>query len=417
MGLLAGQVFALPHLLGSAVVGIYSEYLDRNFTVDQLVAERKLQLRRISILRKRDVLTFAANLQNSRQPIAINYTDLLPIQDQISNLKGESIDIILETPGGSGETVEDIVKLLRAKYKSIGVIVPGIAKSAGTIFAMAADEILMEPMSALGPIDAQMTFQGKTFSAHALLQGMNKIKEEVEKTGTLNKAYVPILQNISPGELQHAENAYDFALVLVVDWLVRYKFKDWTSHRSSGAPVTAAERKQRAQEIAEQLRDHGQWKTHGRSIKIDDLRAMRLDITDYTSDPDLSDAIRRYYTLLQMTLQSNVFKLFETPDSQVMRMETMVAAAMPGMGVVPPGTQVNAALVNVGCARCKREVQVHAAFEPGATKPPNAVLFPANNKLICRGCGNALDLTDARRTIEAQAGRPILSGGDNAAAV
>ena len=103
-------------------MGIYSEYLDRQFTMEQLAAERKRQLKRIGEIRGRDVLAFAANLQNNRQPIAINYTDLLPFQDQISNLSGKAIDIILETPGGSGETVEDIVKLLRAKYESLGVI-------------------------------------------------------------------------------------------------------------------------------------------------------------------------------------------------------------------------------------------------------------------------------------------------------
>lgn len=183
----------------------------------ELVAERKNQLSRISKLRGRDVLVFAANLANGRQPIGINYTDLLPFNDQLSNLAGNAIDIILETPGGSGETVEDMVKLLREKYGSIGVIVPGAAKSAGTIFAMAADEILMEPASSLGPIDAQISWQGKVFSAHALLEGMKKIKEEVVATGSLNRAYVPILQNISPGELQGAQNAYDFALELVAD--------------------------------------------------------------------------------------------------------------------------------------------------------------------------------------------------------
>ena len=87
-------------------------------------------------------------------------------------------------------------------------------------------------------------------------------------------------------------------------WLVRYKFKGWTTHSSTGQPVTAEHRKTRAQQIAEQLRDHGKWKTHGRSIKINDLRAMRLLITDYTEDPALCDAIRRYYTRLQMVLSS-----------------------------------------------------------------------------------------------------------------
>ena len=99
-------------------MGIYSEYLDRQFSFEQLGAERKRQLKRISDIRSRDVLVFAANLMNSKQPIAINYSDLLPFNDQLSNLDGTgAIDVILETPGGSGETVEDMVKLLRAKVQ------------------------------------------------------------------------------------------------------------------------------------------------------------------------------------------------------------------------------------------------------------------------------------------------------------
>lgn len=404
-------------------MGIYSEYLDRQFSMEQLAAERKRQLKRIGEIRDRDVLVFAANLQNSRQPIGINQSDLLPFQDQISNLAGKAIDIILETPGGAGEVVEDIVKLLRSKYETLGVIVPGVAKSAGTIFAMGADEILMETASALGPIDAQMTYQGKIFSAHALLEGMKKIKDEVTQTGVLNKAYIPILQNISPGELQHAENAYDFARDLVTDWLVRYKFKGWTTHSSNGQLVTTEERKARAQQIAEQLRDHGKWKTHSRSIKIDDFRAMRLKITDYTEDPALCDAIRRYYTLLQMTFASNVFKIFETPQSQIMRLEAIQQVAFPGGPIpgLPVPAQVKdiqAAEIGVQCGKCSNQIKVHAPFSKGLPLPVGSIPFPADNKLKCPACGNELNLADARRQIEAQTRKPIISEGDaNAAGV
>lgn len=394
-------------------MGLYAEYLNQQFNFDQLAAERKKQLQRIADIRGRDVLVFAANLMNGRQPTAINYSDLLPFADQIANLSSGAIDIILETPGGSGETVEDIVKLLREKYSSMGVIVPGAAKSAGTIFAMAADEILMEPVSALGPIDAQMTSQGKTFSAHALLEGMNKIKEEVVSSGSLNRAYIPILQNISPGELQHAQNAYDFARDLVTDWLVRYKFKDWTVHLSNGQAVTPEQRAQRAQEIAEQLRDHGKWKTHGRSIKIGDLRAMKLRITDYSEQKDLCDAIRRYYTLLQMTFSSNVFKIFETPTSQIMRLEAIQNMSLPGLGgpTAPLGGRpaLQAAEINIECGKCKTQIKVHAPLEVGAPAPAGSFPFPADNKLKCPNCGTEHNLAEARRQIEAQAGKPIVS--------
>src|ERR1017187_7806542 len=81
-----------------------------------------------------------------------------------------SCKLPLETPGGFADVTEDIVRLIRQKYDSFAVIIAGWAKSAGTILAMAADEILMGPNSALGPIDAQMFWQNRQFSADALLE-------------------------------------------------------------------------------------------------------------------------------------------------------------------------------------------------------------------------------------------------------
>ena len=109
------------------------------------------------------------------------------INDQLSSLEGDAADVVLETPGGSGEAAEDIVRLIRRRFESVGVIVPGTAKSAGTILALAGDEILMGPESALGPIDAQISQKGKVFSADALLAGMDQIKREISTSGTLSR--------------------------------------------------------------------------------------------------------------------------------------------------------------------------------------------------------------------------------------
>src|SRR5207248_7759117 len=180
--------------------------------------------------------------------------------------KGTDIDVILETPGGFAEAAEDIISLIRSKHQHVGMIIPGWAKSAGTILAMAGNEILMGKASALGPIDAQIGHtSGKRFSAHAFLEGLKQIKDEVASSGKLNPAYIPILQNISPGEIQHAQNAQAFSQRLVTDWLKNYKFKSWTTRKSTGAAVTTADREQRAKEIASKLSDQSRWLTHARS--------------------------------------------------------------------------------------------------------------------------------------------------------
>lgn len=380
-------------------MGVYTEYLDKHLDPESLTKERKLQLKAISNLRQRDVLVFAANLNQERA--AIGYDDLLPINDQLANLSGEKLDFIIETPGGSGEVAEDIVELLHDKYKEVSIIVPGYAKSAGTIITMAGNEILMGPTSALGPIDAQIIAQGKRFSAEALLQGIEKIKAEVTESGSLNKAYIPILQGVSPGEIQNAQNALNFAKKLVTEWLAKYKFENWTTH-SNGAPVSMEEKEKRAEEIASKLCNHSHWLTHGRSIKISDLTEMKLQIVDYSTNAKLYDAINRYYTLLQMTFQSNIYKVFETPNSQIYRMITEKR-----VGENDPQTADNVSLEQ-NCATCGKPFKIQANLEKNIPLAAGHIKFPPTNMAFCPSCHKPNDLSKIRKNIEQQTGKKIV---------
>lgn len=132
-------------------MGYYSDYLSSGMNFNQLEKERKIQLKKISdFFNNSDILVYAADLMK-RAPVSIDYTDILAFEDQLSSITSETLVVILETPGGFGEVVEDLVSLIRKKYKKLIVIIPGYAKSAGTIFAMSADEIYMGITSALGP--------------------------------------------------------------------------------------------------------------------------------------------------------------------------------------------------------------------------------------------------------------------------
>lgn len=406
-------------------MGIYTEYLNKNMTPLVMEAERKRLLTLISSLRgNRDVLVYASDASKSEAPIGIDNADLLPFQDQLSNLKGKDIDIIIDTPGGLAEVVEDMVKLVRGKHNHVGIIVPGSAKSAGTIFAMAADEILMGPASSLGPIDAQIMMGSKRFSAEAFLEGLEKIKKEVIKNG-LNLAYVPILQNISPGEIQHCENAQSFSQTLVSKWLEKYKFSTWVKHSSSGAPVTQQEKIDKAKDIAARLCNHSNWLTHGRSIKIGDLTSMGLLITDYSANIQLNDAITRYYTLLRMTFDSSpaVYKIFETATSQILKQFVQmqqVSGPVPFGGPIPLGTplpagspaqlqQAKKVNINVNCVKCGTGQSVQGNLEPNIPYEKGQVPYPIENDIIkCVNCGTDLNLRDARVNIEAQTGKKIV---------
>jgi predicted RNA-binding Zn-ribbon protein involved in translation (DUF1610 family) len=385
-------------------MGFYSEYLDKHLNFDQITQERKKYLKRISEIRgERDILVYASDLTKANASISIDYSDLLPFQDQLANLKGTNIDIILETPGGFAEVVEDLVKLVRNKYEKVGIIIPGYAKSAGTIFAMAGDEILMGPMSALGPIDAQIIANNKRFSAEAFLEGLEKIKKEVIKEGKLNPAYIPILQNISPGEIQHCENAQNFSKKIVTDWLSEYKFKYWDQHSSTGKPVTDKEKRKRANEIAAILCRQSKWLTHGRSIKIDDFKKLRLKITDFSIQNELNEVILRYYTLLRMSFETNIYKIFETVESQIYRF-----AVAPGQR--PPNGKPNEiAEINFECPKCKEKFLIQANLEENIPLKKDHIPYPIDNDVFkCPNCSTESNISNIRLQIEAQSGKKIV---------
>jgi hypothetical protein len=385
-------------------MGIYSDYLNMNMSFQQLSAERKNQLKTISKLRGgRDIIVYASDVNNKiNAPVAIDFSDILPFQDQIAGLNGKAIDVILETPGGIAEAVEDIVRLLRLKYENIGIIIPGTAKSAGTIFTMAGDEILMGTASSLGPIDAQILTMNKRFSADAFLEGLEKIKAEVLKVGKLNPAYIPILQNISPGEIQHCENAQNFSKKLVTQWLTQYKFKFWDTHSSTGKPVTLEEKEKQAKKIADKLCKHSDWLTHGRSITIPDLESMGLKITDYTKMPELNEAITRYYTLLRMSLEvTNIFKIVETPMTQILR---FAGAHVPA----PQQNQLLECVVNFECPKCKNRYDIQTRLSNQAKIDAKKQQFPKNDIFVCPNCGMNSNLAPARLQLEAQSGKKII---------
>ena len=128
---------------------------------------------------------------------------------------------------------------------------------------------------------------------------------EKSKDGTLTDAEFAILQNQDLATLRRYEQARDLSVSLLEDWLVKYKFKDWSTHSGNGESVTDVEKKSRAKEIAEALSNHKKWHSHGRMIGIKTLTDdLRLRIEDYTDNKELKSVIRQYSDLLLDCVQS-----------------------------------------------------------------------------------------------------------------
>ncbi len=66
------------------------------------------------------------------------------------------IDLIIHTPGGLVLAASQIAHALRTHEGKVTVFVPHYAMSGGTLIALAADEIVMDPNAVLGTVDPQI---------------------------------------------------------------------------------------------------------------------------------------------------------------------------------------------------------------------------------------------------------------------
>lgn len=235
---------------------------------------------------------------------------LMSFRSEIESLaenpkKTNNLVFLIHTPGGVAEIVEKMVDIIRHHYKEVWFVIPDLAMSAGTILCMSGDKIYMDYSSALGPIDPQVAnSEGHLVPALGYLDQVDRMIAKSE-AGTLTDAEFAIFQNQDLATLHRYEQAKELSISLLKDWLVKYKFKDWDVHSSSGEEVTREEKVQRAEDIAVALSDHKRWHSHGRMIGINTLtKDLRLKIEDYTDDMNFKPVIRQYSDLLLDCVQS-----------------------------------------------------------------------------------------------------------------
>jgi len=109
--------------------------------------------RRIVLLEKLE------QIRNSKVIVYFSYTPLddrilIPLYKELANIgKTRKIDLFLHSYGGAVDTPYKVVMLIREFCEEFSVIVPFSAKSAASMIVLGADEVVMGPISELGPID------------------------------------------------------------------------------------------------------------------------------------------------------------------------------------------------------------------------------------------------------------------------
>jgi ClpP class serine protease len=127
-----------------------------------LLAQRRYRLNQLASTRKETVITMI-HRQETMSFLGFPIVRYIDIDDAESTLRairetpeGQPIEIILHTPGGLVFAASQIASALADHSGRVTAVVPHYAMSGGTLIALAADEIVVDLHSALGPVDPQL---------------------------------------------------------------------------------------------------------------------------------------------------------------------------------------------------------------------------------------------------------------------
>jgi hypothetical protein len=250
--------------------------IQQNPTIQPFDPVRRRYLSQLHLHTGRNTIIYATRwlqpLPNT-DPAGISITDedMHGFMEVVHGLTGSSLDLIIHSPGGSGEAAAAIVSYLRSKFSDIRVIIPHAAMSAATMLSCSGNRIVMGRHSFIGPIDPQFILQtqlGTRFvPAQAIIDQFEMGKEQCKDPQNLG-AWLPILSQYGPATLVECQNAIGLSRQFVYNWLKDYMFGDITDR---------AEAERRADAIATSLANHQQFMSH--AFHIDRDLAKHLDGT------------------------------------------------------------------------------------------------------------------------------------------
>jgi ClpP class serine protease len=136
--------------------------------------ERTRRSRAIALVHRQETMSFLGF------PL-MRYIDVNDSEDVLRAIKLTDadcpIDLIVHTPGGLVLAAGQIAHALRRHRAKVTVFVPHYAMSGGTLIALAADEIVMDPNAVLGPVDPQL---GQSPAASVLTVLERKKPEDID---------------------------------------------------------------------------------------------------------------------------------------------------------------------------------------------------------------------------------------------
>jgi ClpP class serine protease len=234
--------------------------------------------------------------------------DIPSIETALTSISGaEQINLLIHSPGGDGTIAEKLIEMCRTRLvgnnQKLRVIVPNLAKSAATILALGADEILMGHLSELGPIDPQITIvvsqMTQWVSAFAFVEARDKLVTAIETAIKKRQSAVALLQQLAGLNIpftDEMENQIEFSKKTAITLLNKYMLKMRVKDNRKRAIMAA--------DIADKLLSKQLFPVHGHYIGGATAKQLGLEVDLLDKDDELWQLIWDYY--IRCEVQMNI---------------------------------------------------------------------------------------------------------------
>jgi ClpP class serine protease len=178
---------------------IIARNLAKLVNVSQEIGECRELLQKIADDNQCAVMAFIAPYAAVRvspieiQGATIGLSEEFAIVTAIETIKAANVDslyVLVNSPGGGVSSSYKIARMMRASFTSIKAFVPHIAASGGTLMTLAANQVVMGPMSNLTPVDVQVHYNGQYVSSYSMSRALSRLSEFFEKV-TADEAPYP----------------------------------------------------------------------------------------------------------------------------------------------------------------------------------------------------------------------------------
>jgi hypothetical protein len=255
----------------------------------------------------RRLVAYYARLEHDNA--AMVPADVAPITALLDRTEAtKQLDLLIHSPGGSAQTAEKILAACREVCdEEFRVAVPNMAKSAATMTALGADQILMGYLSELGPIDPQVPVvvggMRRSVSAQSFLDGHAETLQRIADAQANNQPVIGYLQQLnapemSPAWIAEMKREIKFGQDLVA--------KNLRKHMMTRMHPDEPARRigQRASRIARDLSQANKRFSHGRMIGAQESKDLGLDIEILSREDPLWTLMWEVWVRIEIFMQT-----------------------------------------------------------------------------------------------------------------